>query len=182
MQRSMRGNDTNVSRVCHLSMAGGPKKALVHPDASRCKLRSRTAQEYVSRLAELLVEARSDPDTAAGRRAAVLVGEQPQSWGPQAASACTDGSLVLMLQRSCRWARPSRWRPTCPSTTRAAIALGTATAWKPPPRRPSSPPAISGTPAWCAAATANAPPAPPRPRGQLFLQDALSLIQLQRST
>lgn len=30
-------------------------------------------QEYVSRLAELLVEARSDPDTDAGRRAAVLV-------------------------------------------------------------------------------------------------------------
>ena len=33
------------------------------------------AQEYVCRLAELLVEARSDPETAAGRRAAVLVRE-----------------------------------------------------------------------------------------------------------
>ena len=33
------------------------------------------AQEYVSRLAELLVEARSDPEAAAGRRAAVLVRE-----------------------------------------------------------------------------------------------------------
>mmetsp|Transcript_15374 Transcript_15374/g.46404 ORF Transcript_15374/g.46404 Transcript_15374/m.46404 type:complete len:728 (-) Transcript_15374:3796-5979(-) len=32
-------------------------------------------KEYVSRLAELLVEARSDPDTDAGRRAAVLVRE-----------------------------------------------------------------------------------------------------------
>jgi hypothetical protein len=32
-------------------------------------------QEYVCRLAELLVEARSDPDTAAGKRAAVLVRE-----------------------------------------------------------------------------------------------------------
>lgn len=32
-------------------------------------------QEYVCRLAELLVEAKSDPETAAGKRAAVLVRE-----------------------------------------------------------------------------------------------------------
>jgi hypothetical protein len=32
-------------------------------------------QEYVCRLAELLVEAKSDPETPAGKRAAVLVRE-----------------------------------------------------------------------------------------------------------